>query len=601
MVSRTDNDSDAALVRVYVNRQLVYSTPLNRELQLGRQRPGDPDPYTRSADRLIIARADESDYSRQQMRLGPLAAGKIGVTNSSNVNPIVLGSGEIIAPTASRQVRVPTSIRFGEQLDREIRVEPPEEMDEKCLESIGHQVLPPGEAGATMMTISNLLQTESQSESTQLLLRGLQSTIAFFHLSTSSEDFLGMAAEMMVDLIGVNTAAALTYEDGDWTVQALRSRIASELSEAQPWSPSQRILTRLAAERATVWQVPASKALTSLDRVEALIAAPILNRKGELIGALYGDHRLDASELRDLDITEIEAIVVELLATSVAAAFARLEHLEEASQARALFDQFFTPQLSRQLQAEPDLLNGKDTQVTLLCCNISGFSRVSEQLGARLTIDWIHDVMGTLSGCVTNHDGVLVDTLGDELIGMWGAPIESTEHARQASQAAFDMFGELPALNRRWQAALDRPIEIGAALHTGVARVGNIGSVHKLKYGPLGKTVTIVRQVASLTEQFRSKLMTTSATVSHLDRDCPTRRLGQLEDEESGESIAIYELATDVSDDWSEVKRFYESALRSFQRNDFTTATKMLGRLLADHPNDYPSLQLLAKIAEKCE
>jgi class 3 adenylate cyclase len=266
-----------------------------------------------------------------------------------------------------------------------------------------------------------------------------------------------------------------------------------------------------------------------------------------------------------------------------------------------LFEQFFTPQLSRQLQAEPGLLTGKDTQVTLLCCNIRGFSHVSEQLGARLTIDWISDVMGTLSGCVTSHDGVLVDTLGDELIGMWGAPIESTQHARQASQAAFDMLEELPALNRRWQSALDRPIEIGAGLHTGFARVGNIGSVHKLKYGPLGRTVTIVRQVAALTEQYRANLLTTAATISHLDRDSPTRRLGNLEDEDSAEAIAIYELATDVSDDWAKVKRFYESALKSFQRNDLTTATKMLGRLLADHPGDYPALQLLAKIAAMSE
>ena len=68
---------------------------------------------------------------------------------------------------------------------------------------------------------------------------------------------------------------------------------------------------------------------------------------------------------------------------------------------------------------------------------------------------------------------------------------------------------------------------------------------------------------------------------------------------ESGESIGIYELATQTSEDWADVKRYYESALKFVQRNDLTTATKMLGRILADHPNDLPSLQLLAQIAAR--
>lgn len=589
--------SSTASVGIYEKQKLVYSTLLNRELRLGRQHSDEPAPYARSSDRVIIACREESAISRRQLRIAARSSGKVLVTNTSNVNPIFVGKGEAIEPGASLEVTIPTCIRCGTQLDREIRVELPEETDGQSMESIGHQLLAPGQATATMLSISKMLEAESQSESTQLLLRGLQSTVGFFQLAASSDDFLTMAADMMVDLIGVDTAAALTYQDGDWSVQALRVRSDSGPSDSRSWAPSQRILESIASERATFWQLPTSNAQTSLDRVEALIAAPILNRKAEVIGALYGDRRLDITSSRDFTrITEIEAIVIELLATSVAAAFARLEHQEEATQARILFEQFFTPQLSRQLQSEPALLNGKDAEVTLLCCNIRGFSRVSERLGARLTIDWVNDVMGTLSGCISSHDGVLVDTLGDELIGMWGAPVENVDHARLATQAAIDMLGELPALNNRWRSALDKAIEVGAAIHTGVARVGNIGSEHKLKYGPLGNTVTIVRKLASMTKQFRSELMTTSATLSHLDKDSPTRQLGHLDDEEAGEPIAFYELATEVSDAWAELKRFYEAALKSYQRNDLTTATKMLGRILAKHPNDYPSRQLLAKI-----
>ena len=80
-------------------------------------------------------------------------------------------------------------------------------------------------------------------------------------------------------------------------------------------------------------------------------------------------------------ITELEARLVELLASGVAAGLARLEQEQAALAARVQFEQFFTPELARQLALQPDLLKGRDTEVTLLFCDIRGFSRISERLG----------------------------------------------------------------------------------------------------------------------------------------------------------------------------------------------------------------------------
>jgi class 3 adenylate cyclase len=37
--------------------------------------------------------------------------------------------------------------------------------------------------------------------------------------------------------------------------------------------------------------------------------------------------------------------------------------------------------LTRQLEAEPDLLEGKDAEISVLFCDVRGFSRISERLG----------------------------------------------------------------------------------------------------------------------------------------------------------------------------------------------------------------------------
>ena len=63
-------------------------------------------------------------------------------------------------------------------------------------------------------------------------------------------------------------------------------------------------------------------------------------------------------------------------------------------------------------------------------------------------MEWIGDVMGTLSDCVRNHAGVLVDYIGDELMAMWGAPEEQPDHAARACRAALDMLAQVPLAER---------------------------------------------------------------------------------------------------------------------------------------------------------
>src|SRR5208282_6133126 len=100
-------------------------------------------------------------------------------------------------------------------------------------------------------------------------------------------------------------------------------------------------------------------------------------------------------------------------------------------------------------------------EVSLLFCDIRGFSRISERLGPRGTVQWIGDVMGVLSDCVLAHAGVLVDYIGDELVAMWGAPAAQPEHARLACLAAIDMLKAVPGINERWSSTLKESMALG--------------------------------------------------------------------------------------------------------------------------------------------
>ena len=187
-------------------------------------------------------------------------------------------------------------------------------------------------------------------------------------------------------------------------------QVAPRLAADAPRPPASRhVLNKVRQRAKTLWDKPESErdATASLESIAAVVAAPILNRQGDVIGALYGDRSfLSQANRQRGEITEVQAMLIELLAGGIAAGLERLKHEQAAVAARVQFEQFFTPDLAKQLEQNPDLLKGRESEVTLLFCDIRGFSRVSEKLGPAKTVEWINDVMGVLSDSVLAHQGV---------------------------------------------------------------------------------------------------------------------------------------------------------------------------------------------------
>jgi adenylate cyclase len=259
------------------------------------------------------------------------------------------------------------------------------------------------------------------------------------------------------------------------------------------------------------------------------------------------------------------------------------------------FEQFFSPELARHLQNQKDLLQARSREVTILFCDIRGFSRISERVGAEQTVEWINDAMETLSDCVRREQGVLVDFIGDELIAMWGAPDTQAEHPRLACRAALDMLAALPALNARWQSILGEEMRIGIGINTGIAQVGNIGSKSRFKYGALGSIVNVASRVQGATKHLRVRLIVTEATHKELGGTFAARRLGRVRVVNIAEPVELYELVPEGFPNWAKLSTAYENGLVEFEHRNFREAGRILGGLQLEFPTDGPSLILLSR------
>jgi adenylate cyclase len=335
----------------------------------------------------------------------------------------------------------------------------------------------------------------------------------------------------------------------------------------------------------------------SLGDVQAVVAAPILSSAGEVSGILYGERGLGFSSIRrqSTEMTQLNALLLELVACAVASGLARLQGEDAARRLRLQFEQFFTPKLAQHLESHPDMLNGRDADVSVLFGDIRGFSRIAEKIGAARTFDWINDVMGTLSESVLKHDGVLVDYIGDELMAMWGAPEQQPDHARRACLAAIDMIDQIPILNKRWGPVLNEPFDIGIGISSGPVRAGNMGSHRKFKYGPLGTTVNLASRVQGATKYFKSRLIITGTTADSLGDGFLMRRVADVRVVNIDQPVRLYELPCDNSSKAPEICRAYEQALECFERRDFREAARLLTTMITSEIDDGPAVRLLSR------
>ena len=601
-------------ITIYEQRKPVSSFALTQIVEIGRQDMAKNEPAPQPEKDLHVVRVDQSDrvrliiagalekqISRQHLLLEPQDPGKLRVTNLSANVDLSLGPHGRLAAKESRICELPL---YCDLLVKALRVEG-ETSNELNLQTLAQPTLAPG--GSSLVRSQAALRSFVGATGSGLhtketatdVLAWLQGAMDVLQSAASSPDYLQQAAAAAVRLIELDVALVLKRSGGEW--QEAAREIASGSTLPKVWRPSQTMLESVLKDKGTVFYPPqggqeAVNRGESLRSVQSLVAAPILSREGNVIALLYGERRNESILSRCGTIDEVQARLFELLAYGVAAGLARAEQERQVLAERVRFEQFFTPELAGMLQARgDDMLSAKTETITVLFCDINGFSRISCEKDPQITIEWLRDILSLLSDCVAQERGVLIDYSGDALEAIWGAPEVTPDHAVRACRAALKMRAELAEFNTRWQPRLGEPTGISIGINSGPAQVGNIGSRRKIKYGAFGPTVNQAARVQGATKLVGSPLIVTKRTADLVGSAFPLRRLCTATTVNIAEPVEFYELPSAPDDGWQKLKAQYEQALSLFERSKFREAMALLINLAGDFPSDIPTMNLLQR------
>ncbi|MCC7089162.1 MAG: GAF domain-containing protein [Dehalococcoidia bacterium] len=429
----------------------------------------------------------------------------------------------------------------------------------------------------------------------EVLAHWFETLVSVQQAAATSAEFLDSTARAIVDLVGLDRGLVLLRQEGKWAIGA---SFPADPGDRSPYSST--IVNEVLRLRQTVYRNLGPEFLSSsLVGVDTVVAAPVLDPEGEVAGIVYGARSLrpNAPPPR---ITMLEALVVQVLAAAAGAGLEREEQRERAIRSQVQFEQFFSPELARELALDASLLEGREREVTVLFSDVRNFSRISENLGPQRTFVMMQEVMELQSQRIRETDGVVVDYVGDGLLAMWNAPTDQPDHAVRACSAAIAFLGDLPALSARWETEAHEPIRLGVGIHTGPALVGNTGSRVKFKYGPMGPAVNLASRLENATKSVGVRAIISGAARDRLPDRFATRRLGSLRVQGFAEPVGVFELFPGApTPEWKALRDSFELALAHFEAREWSEACGLLAGLLARGPDyDIPSLQLLSRAVE---
>ena len=360
--------------------------------------------------------------------------------------------------------------------------------------------------------------------------------------------------------------------------------------------------TVIGHQRHTIW---ISAIVTGIAAVLGFVFAMMVGSgiTRPVLRLLEGTREVEAGRLdRSIAVTTGDEI------GQLSAAFNRMiERLRQNQRLRETFGRYIDPRIAEGLLDQPVLAatEGQRRVMTVMFCDMKGFSRLSEGVTPRGLVKIMNLYLSTMSEPIHGHRGVIDKYIGDAIMAYWGPPfIEEAEQARFACLAAIDMMGRVATLRKELPEHLgvrtipaDCDIRIGIA--TGDALVGSIGSEFMMSFTVMGDSVNLASRLESANKVYGCRCLISEATAKMCGADFELREIDRLVVLGQSQPQTVYEVMGrkgELASTEAVLQMRYAEGLAAYRARRFEEARKAFAAALEAVPDDGPSTALLARL-----
>jgi adenylate cyclase len=193
---------------------------------------------------------------------------------------------------------------------------------------------------------------------------------------------------------------------------------------------------------------------------------------------------------------------------------------------RNTFGRFVTPSVARTIidreEAGKLTLGGEEKRVTVLFGDIRGFTTISEGLTPGILLGHLNRYFDGMVDIVNRYEGTVNKYNGDNIMVLWGAPLEVKDQARKAVECALEMQRWI--VSEREKGGPD--VSFGFGINTGPVVAGFLGAKGRMEYTVIGDTANVASRLTSADIARRDQVAVSGETLGEIGDDVEAVDLG---------------------------------------------------------------------------
>ena len=185
-------------------------------------------------------------------------------------------------------------------------------------------------------------------------------------------------------------------------------------------------------------------------------------------------------------------------------------------------------------------LDGERKTVTALFADIKGSTELMEDLDPEEARAIIDPALRIMVETVRRYEGYVVQSTGDGIFALFGAPAAYEDHPQRALYAALQMQQKLRDHGQRRAAQGAHPLEARVGINTGEVVVRAFETGGKVEYTPIGHTANLASRLQTMAPA--GSIVVSEYTRRLVDGYFELRALGPMPVKGLSEPINIYEV-----------------------------------------------------------
>ncbi|MBN2601009.1 MAG: adenylate/guanylate cyclase domain-containing protein, partial [Candidatus Marinimicrobia bacterium] len=261
----------------------------------------------------------------------------------------------------------------------------------------------------------------------------------------------------------------------------------------------------------------------------------------------------------------------------------------EKAQVKKVFNRYLHPAVVETLTQNPETIEmgGKEIEATVVFTDLQGFTGTSELFSPHEIVEFLNEYFAQVETIIFQNNGMLDKYTGDGIMAIFGAPIESKDHALQSSRAVIG-FQKLSKMSVE-KAGKSIQLITRVGLNSGRLIVGNIGSPNRMDFTAIGDTVNLAARLEGVNKIYGTQNLISETTYEMIKEHVFCREIDHIRVKGRDAALKIFTIMGEIGkidNKTQDMLSLHLDALNLYRQRDFKNATNLFMEVLQLVPDD---------------